>query len=86
MKRMATVVVLALILATVGGGLVGYAMAQSSQRGRAVYSRTEGGWTFPRALVVRCKGGAHEDSMARLHVVEYSAERVVYRCRPAGSY
>jgi len=68
------------VLALVWGLFVGaFAHASADTTGPARYLLTSGGETMPYRIVLRhCTN--QEDSMAKLLVVEFSQERVVYRC------
>lgn len=57
--------------------VAGNAWAGALQRG--VYEQVGGSAVMPDEIVVRCAGWA-EDSAARLRVIDYDPERVVYRC------
>ena len=45
---------------------------------RGVYRQVDGPTWMPSRVIIRCEGWA-EDS-ARLRLVEFSSDRVVYRC------
>lgn len=68
------------VLALVWGLFVGaFAHATASPTGPARYEHTAGDVSMPDRIVIRhCTN--QEDAMAKLLVVEFSQDRVVYRC------
>ena len=61
-------------------GTVGYAVAAGSvDSRRAVYRQVDGSARFPSRVIIRCDGWA-EDSAARLRLVDFDGDTVIYRC------
>lgn len=75
---------LALMLA-VAGFFAGQSWAHADETRRVgYYLKTGGTDTMPYRIVVRCRGGWAEDSAAHLKLVDFTAEKVIYRCRANG--
>ena len=77
MRRL--ILVVAIALTAIVSSLATLAVAHHGPMHRSVYRQTAGSTWFPQTVVIRCPGWA-EDVANELTVVDYSADRVVYRC------
>lgn len=68
-----------IVVGALSVGAPAVALAHHGGMHRSVYRQTAGPSWFPSTVVIRCEGWA-EDSAARLRLVEFSGDRVVYRC------